>query len=444
MTSFRHNHFLQLLTIAVVLFACKKPDSSVGIGLQPESDVLTLVTVDTLTLNFSTVDEDSLATDKLSSAVLGNVFHPRFGTTRASFATQLRLSAPNINFGNNAVADSVQMKMHFSGGAWGTLTQHTFNVSPLVDTLSLDSEYYSTFSPAIESINLVDPSQAPLSINPIADVITDEDTVSSYLKLKLSTEWGQTILDQDTSTFSSNSNWLEYFPGIVVSSTSGQGAAGIDISSGLSVVRIHYHNDTDTSFYDLQIAPLSARVNLFDQDFVHPLSVFDTPGQGASIPGDEYLYIMSGSGVKARLEIPYLESLNDSLGEGRAVQKAELILPLDEKFYDSRYGAPEMLFILTENEDGDDTSTPDQASAAVNIDGVYDKSAKEFRFNISRTVQQILNRESGMYYGNFSPENPVPPLHIVSSRAGISVQGVVIRGTDVDENPARLVLTLSH
>jgi hypothetical protein len=35
-------------------------------------------------------------------------------------------------------------------------------------------------------------------------------------------------------------------------------------------------------------------------------------------------------------------------------------------------------------------------------------------------------------------------LYIVSSRAGISIQGVVIRGTGVDLNRARLVLTCSH
>lgn len=444
MTDFRLRHLLQLFTLAVVLFACKKPDSGVGLGLQPDSDVLTLVTVDTLTLEFSTVDEDSLATDELSSAVLGNMFHHRFGTTRASFASQLRLSAPNIDFGANAVADSVQMKLHYSGGAWGTLTQHTLMVSPLSDTLSLDSNYYSNYTPNTTGENLVSLNQGPLLLNPSGDVIVGDDTTASYFQVDLNTAWGQTLLDQDTSTFSSNSDWLEYFPGVVVSSLSGQGAVGVDISSGLSVIRLHYHNDTDTAFYDFQFAPLSARVNLFEQDLVGPLSVFNTPNSGASIPGDEFLYVMSSGGVKAKLEIPHLENLNDSLGEGRAIQKAELILPLDEKYYDARQGAHQMLFILTEDEDGNAISTPDQASSAVNIDGFYDATNKEFRFNISRTIQQILNRETGMHYGNFSPDRPVPPLYIVSSRAGISIQGVVIRGTDVDENPARLVLTLSH
>lgn len=444
MTAFKSSHILTLLTVAAVLFACKKPESGIGIGLQPDSDVLTLATVDTLTLNFSTVDEDSLATDEMSTGVIGKVFHPRFGTTHANFATQLRLSAPNIDFGSNAIADSVELRLHHSGGNWGTLTPHTIEVHPLIDTLSLDSTYYSNFNPLVSDENLVDISQGPVSILYTGDEISGDDTISDYIELKLNREWGQTLLDLDTNIYSSNSNWLEYFPGIVVSSTNGQGAAGIDISSGFSVVRLYYHNTLDTAFYDFQIAPLSARVNLFQHDYSSHLSVFNEPGSGASIPGDEFIYIMSGAGVKAQLEIPYIANLNDSLGEGRAVQKAELILPLDEKYYDSRYGAHDHLFILTEDADGVAISTPDQVTSAIDVDGKFDYTNKEYRFNISRTIQHLLNRENGSHYGNFSPENPVPPLHIVSSRAGISIQGVVIRGTDVEENPARLVLTLSH
>ena len=428
-----------------ILGGCKKPDSSIGLGIQPESDILSLYYTDTLTLDMVTVKEDSLATDELSTGVLGTVFHPRFGNVSASFATQLRLSATNVNFGDNPVIDSMYMSLRFSGDAFGTLTPHDIMVRELVDTLVLDSTYYSNFDPETSHDNLVDPLQPPLSLNPTGDVITGEDTLTSQLRIDLNTTLGQTFLDQDTSTFSSNDNFLQFFPGIVVSSNSGQGAAGIDISSGLSIVRMHYHNDNDTSFYDFVISPLSARVNMFHTEFAGNLAPFTNPiDDDFNMPGDEMLYILSSSGVKIKMFIPHLEAVNNTLSPERAVQKAELILPLDESFYDPRYPAHEQLFILTEDENGDLISTPDQASLGVNIDGYFDADAKEFRFNINRTVQQILNRNTGVGYGNFSPDRDVPPLYIVSTRAGISIQGVVIRGTGVDEKRARLVLTCSH
>ena len=75
--------FLLFLCCIVLFTGCLKPESSIGLGLQPETDLLDLVTTDTLTLEIFTVREDSLETDELSTAVLGRVFQPRIGWTTA-------------------------------------------------------------------------------------------------------------------------------------------------------------------------------------------------------------------------------------------------------------------------------------------------------------------------------------------------------------------------
>ncbi|PCJ81946.1 MAG: hypothetical protein COA49_02995 [Bacteroidetes bacterium] len=430
----------------LIFVGCKKPDSSIGLGLQPESDMLNLFVTDTLTIDMVTIREDSLKTDELSTAVLGRVFMPRIGWTTAGFVSQLRLSAPGIDFGANPIVDSLFLNLKFTGDTYGQLSNQSLLVEQLADSISYDSSYYSVFSPEGLHENLVDPSQGPISLNPSEDLIIGEDTVVSMIRLKLKNSLGQTLLNQDTSTFADNQSWLEFFHGIKVTTLAdGVGAAGIDISSGMSLMRLHYHNDVDTAFYDFLISPLSARVNMFEQDYVGELSFLNAPpSDSAFVSGEKSLYVMSGAGLKTEFRIPFLSSINDSLGPERAVQKAELILPLDESFFDSRYPPHEQLFILTETVDGNSVSTPDQISLGVNIDGYYDYEAKEYHFNISRTIQLLLNRESGIGYGNFSPDNPVPPFYIVSSRAGISIQGVVINGTSVVENPARLVLTCSH
>jgi len=435
-----------ILWCLIVFVGCQKPDSSIGLGLQPESEMFGVYTSDTLTVEMVTVREDSLSTARLSAAVLGRVFTPRIGWTTAGFATQLRLSAPGIDFGSNPQVDSLFLSLRFTGDTYGQLSDQSMLVQQLADSLSYDSAYYSNFSPEVTHDILNDLSQGPISINPSQDLIVGEDTVVKQIRINMNPALGQTILDQDTAVFQDNESWLNFFPGIVVSTMEdGVGAAGVDISSGLSLMRLHYHNDNDTSFYDFIISPLSARVNMFTQNYVGELSSLNSPSSdSAFVTGDRSLYVMSGSGLKTQLRIPFLNSITDSLGPERAVQKAELILPLDESLFDSRYPPHEQLFILTENPEGVSISTPDQVSLGINIGGNYDASKKEYRFNISRTIQQLLNREAGFAYGNFSPEDPVPPLYIVSSRAGISIQGVVIRGTGVDLNRARLVLTCSH
>ena len=445
--------FLLFLFCIVLFTGCLKPESSIGLGLQPETDLLNLVTTDTLTLEIFTVREDSLETDELSTAVLGRVFQPRIGWTTAGFATQLRLSAPGVNFGINPQVDSLFLSLRFTGDTYGQLNPQSLLVQQLVDSISLDSTYYSNFNPEVTHEILNDEFQGEISLNPSDDLIIGEDTIVSQIRLNLKPSLGQTILNQDTSVFSNNESWLDFFPGIVVSTQGdGIGAAGIDISSGLSLMRLHYHNDTDTSFYDFIISPLSARVNMFSQDYVAALSSLNSPiNDSVFVDGSRSLYIMSGAGLKTHIKIPFLESINDSITElgdtvslGCAIQKAELILTLDDSYFDSRYPPQEQLYILTENSEGSPISTPDQMSMGVNIDGYYDAQNKSYRFNISRSIQHLLNRSSGAYYGNFSPENPIPPFYIVSSRAGISIQGVVLNGTSAEEKRPRLVITYSH
>ena len=446
--------FLLFLFCIVLFTGCVKPESSIGLGLQPETDLLNLVTTDTLTLEIFTVREDSLETDELSTAVLGRVFQPRIGWTTAGFATQLRLSAPGVNFGTNPQVDSIFLSLRFTGDTYGQLSPQSLLVQQLTDSISLDSTYYSNFNPEVTHDILNDELQGRVSLNPSDDLIIGEDTIVSQIRLNLKSSLGQTILDQDTSVFNNNESWLDFFPGIVVSTQgNGVGAAGIDISSGLSLMRLHYHNDTDTSFYDFLISPLSARVNMFSQDYVAALSTLNSPANDSVfVDGGRSLYIMSGAGLKTHIKIPFLESINnsidtisgDTISLGCAIQKAELIFTLDDSYFDSRYPPQDQLYILTENSEGSPISTPDQMSLGVNIDGYYDSQNKTYRFNISRSIQHLLNRSSGAYYGNFSPENPIPPFYIVSSRAGISIQGVVLNGTDAGENRPQLVITYSH
>jgi hypothetical protein len=105
----------------------------------------------------------------------------------------------------------------------------------------------------------------------------------------------------------------------------------------------------------------------------------------------------------------------------------------------SNYPIPDQLFILTEDAEGRPISTPDQNSIGLNINGSFDQEAQAYRFNISQTMQRMLNGELESDF-----------LHVVSSRAGISLQGVVIEGpapnpmdtTDLAPH-ARLVVTWS-
>ena len=411
---------------------CTKPTTDIGLGLQPASELLDVVVIDTVTVELATLREDSLRTDRLSTGLVGSVYVPRFGQVKASLATQLRLSATDLNFGENPVADSLFLQLRYTGDFYGRLSPSSFSVQPLADSLSFDSAYYSSWTPPTTGDEWVSPLAGAMDLRPADELILGEDTLPPTLRIPLRTDLGQTLVDLDSSTYDENASWFEVIPGVLVQPLDVlHGALAFDINSGLSVMRLHYHNDTDTSFYDFLISPLSARMNLFEHVFEGELAVLDVDESVEELAGTERAYVLSASGTKVRLRFPHLAAFQDSLADVPTVLKAELVLPVEPESFDKPVPAPDRLFVLLENEEGSLSETPDE-EAPIPVDGTYDATRKAYVFNLSSTVQALMK-------GDLDGRE----LYLVSSRRGVSVSSVVLKGTQVDD-PARLTLTLGR
>ena len=427
-----------------ILTGCKKPSTDIGLEFAQE-DLLGLYQTDTLALTFETVREDSLETSHLSTAVLGNMEHPFFGMHQASFAAQLRLSAPDIDFGTNPVVDSIYLSLNYTGDRYGQLSPQYIRVEQLLDTLTFDSAYFSNQSIATTAINLADATFQPVTLNPSETLYIAGDTVAPEVRVYLDDAFGQSLLDAEAAVYDSNQAWREFFPGLLIAtdpSGPGQGAVGIDVTTGLSRMRLHYHSDTDSAAtYDFIINALSPRNNLFEHQWYPPFQALNEAFVTA-LDGSMKAGVFSGAGLKTRVQFPNLTTWESERDDDRAVHKAELWLPVDPNYNDPRYPIPSQLFILSENEFGEAISTPDQTSIGLTINGNYDAAENAYRFNISQTFQQMLN-------GTYQSDR----LYVVSSRAGISLQGVVLNGPAVEPlegdttgwNPkARIVVTWSE
>ncbi|MBO75425.1 MAG: hypothetical protein CMD33_09150 [Flavobacteriales bacterium] len=427
-----------------VLTGCKKPTTDLGLDFAQE-DLLGLHQTDTLALSLETVREDSLETSHLSTAVLGNMEHPFFGLHHASFIAQLRLSAPDIDFGSNPVVDSIYLSLNYTGDRYGQLGPQYIRVEQLVDTISLGSDYYSNQIISTTQVNLADPAFQPVLLNPRENLFIAGDTVAPEVRVYLDNAFGQSLLEANSSIYDSNQAWQEYFPGLLIApdpNGPGQGAVGIDVLTGLSRMRLHYHSDTDSSgTYDFSINALSPRINLFTHQWYPPFQALDE-AYITTLDGSLQAGVFSGAGLKTRVQFPGLSSWESERADNRAVHKAELWLPVDPYYNDPRYPIPSQLFILSENEEGEAVPTPDQTSIGLAINGNYDSAEKAYRFNISQTFQQMLN-------GTYESDK----LYVVSSRAGVSLQGVMLNGPAVQplegdttgwKPNARLVVTWSE
>ena len=420
--------FLGCLLFAIL--GCTKPSTDIGLGIQPEAEVLG-VSLDTISVEMVTLREDSLETDDLSTGLVGQVFHPRFGTVDVSLATQLRLSATGIDFGSSPVADSMHLILRYTGDWYGTLQPQSFSVQPLQDSLSLDSSYFSNYQAATTSEEWVDMDQMPIALDPLNATIFGNDTLGEVLRIPLRNDIAQSIVDLDPSTFAGNTNLLNHLPGLLIQrNDGGKGVVAVDISSGLSILRIHYHNDSDTTFYDFAISPLSARVNLFEHDWVGDLIAFNNP-EVKERADDGVCFVMSGSGCKTEVRFDELDALQNPGGPAPTVLRAELVVPVEEPWFDKRYGPQDQLFILMNAPGEPSEPTPDQV-APIPVGGEYDRANHSYRFNLTSTVQALIN-------GALADHE----FHIVSGRAGISVSGVVLKGA-VGETSSKLYLTLGE
>ena len=293
-----------------ILTGCKKPTTEIGLEYA-EEDLLGLHQTDTLALKFETVREDSLETSHLSTAVLGNMEHPFFGMHQAGFAAQLRLNTPDIDFGSNPVVDSIYLSLNYTGDRYGELSPQNIEVYPLVDSLSFDSAYYSNQSFETTEVNLADPSYQPVVLNPSETLYIGADTAAPEVRIYLDEAFGQTLLELDTAIYDSNQDWSEYFPGLLVMpdpNGPGNGAVGIDVTTGISRLRLHYHNDNDSAaVFDFLINALSPRNNLFDHQWYPPFQALDE-AYITALDGSQQSGVFSGAGLKTRIQFPDLAS----------------------------------------------------------------------------------------------------------------------------------------
>ena len=428
------------------LISCEKPEESIGIDLQPEDDILRISAIDSFTVVVRTIEEDSIRTEGVTPALFGAYIDPVFGFTKAGHYTELRLSTANPRFYTDGsgidkiVIDSMVLNLSYLDlqgiPIYGSLGDQFVQVFEIDDTLSLDSIYYDNSVLNIIEEDLVEPGFNLSSMNYRDSSIVDEVAIRPSLRLPIKKEIGQRILDGTGESGLTATEFIELINGLYI--TVDENASGVNLrNTGIvsfnnfdrsSRLEMYYRDtfgsDPDTLFYDFEIRGSTGKFNVFEHDF----------GRGAEaelvrqinypeVKGDKSLYVQSMSGTKLEIDLPYIENLRDSTG--LAISKAELVLPVREGTT-NRFAPPIGMFIFGLDEEGDAFLIDDQLDGAGFVDGQYDPVEEEYRFIISRFLQQVISSDRE-FYG----------LEIVTERAAFSPNRAVINGPNYPspENP---------
>ena len=414
-----------ILFASFVLAGCRKPGSDLGLGLQPEGELLDLRT-DTLTFSLEMVPVDSLRTDERSRLLLGNTIDPISGLTSAFFSTELRLSQTSIDFGEEPVCDSLIFTLRFNGPSYGLNFDQMLRVEQLADTLSIDSAYYARDIPATIPVNLASSFGQPVQMHPSESVIVGNDTLSAQVRIPLDPNFGQGLLDTDSSVYATNEAWRTWFKGLQVRSESGGGGiVSLEPNAGISYLTLHYHNTEDTTSYNFVINSNAARVGHFRHSWPPEFARLND-----SLPTElaERVALVGASGSYLRLDLSGIDSLEVS--EGTVINRAEVVLPVED--VPSKLPRPAILTAFMRGMSGGLELTPEASSPGVTYGGTYAVNRNAYILNLPVYAQRRLNGEETRPY-----------VYLYSELSSVALEQVVFH-TPVITPQAAFVVTRSE
>ena len=409
--------FIILLTLITIIpfNACKKEADQVGIGLRPEEDIVTVLFNDTTSIEAYTILEDSIKTDETQINLIGSYVDPVFGTTTSTLYTQIRLSENGYDFGDNPVLDSVVLAMQYYTYYGDTNTSIQLRAYQLTESLYPDSVYYSDQTMEYDPAELANHTFYPRPTTPVA---VGEDTVLAQLRVRLSDDFGNMILNAPSSAMLDNENWLEYFKGFALQpekATSGGSILSFDLMSLNSNVIVYYSNDEQDSLqFVFVINDNCARfMNYEHYDYQDASPEFKSQVLDENTElGNEQLYLQAMAGVKVMVKFPYIKNLVSS---GKvAINEAKFVIN-DIDPAEELYPSPNRLIVVGVDEEGDNFILPDQFQFYYG--GYYDTTNRQVVFRITQYIQSLL-RDDTEDHG----------LHLIVASASLVANRQMING----------------
>jgi len=390
--------YILIFALPVLILSCNKDPERIGIGLQPDEDKLEVYTSDTTTLYGYSVFEDSIRTDETTVSLLGSYFDPVFGSSTASIYTQVRLSTTSVTFGENPVLDSIVLAFEYTGGYYGDTSYfQNFKVYRIInDSIIGDSAYYSN-----QNLELGDElANINIAPSPTDSVMVDTLKYKAQLRIPLSEDFGNSILNANEDDLASNDAFLQFLRGVYVTSEKvlwGGAILYFDLVAVNSRMSIYYSNDeSDSLSYNFTISSGNARFMNFEH-YGYENAGADFKAQllnGDTTLGQDKMYLQSMAGVKARFNFPYIK---DWVKNGDIVIN-EARLTINNYYPDDDYYAPPPVLVVKKlNDDGTSAFIPDQFEGTAYYGGAYDAETGEYFFRISRYIQSILTGDEENY-----------------------------------------------
>lgn len=376
--------FALICTVFLTAYACKKTPQEIGTDLQPSVTQIAVAFTDASDIVAHTENVSSVSATNLYMLSLGNMNDTVFGITNFDFYTQFSLTTESQTWGANAVADSVVLNLVYSGYYGDTTEYLTVRVHELEEGMLSDTSYKSN-----QSFDYDPTILANLSFSPRP--LTTPDTVldRGVLRIPIDPSLGNKFIANE-SHMTSNDHFKEFFKGLYVDCEQTNAAGPVcyfNPTHSYTYMRVYYHNDTDTLFYDFGISSNDVWVNHYSHDYTGHEYIFDDNSR---------LYVQGSAGTKVWLDFPTIKEWADAQPGHVVINEAKLVLT-GAVTDTALYTPPASLILVGEKHNGADTTyvyLPDQYEGSSYFGGYYDSGNGTVWFRISEYIQKLVLKGS--------------------------------------------------
>ncbi|RAV27917.1 DUF4270 family protein [Sinomicrobium soli] len=393
--------YLNFLLLLILFCSCGDDnlyDTDFNAGQDFTGSNVRVLSVDSLTIDMSTVKFDSLITSDATRILLGQYTDTVFGKTTASSFFELLPDSYSIN--NDGIYDSISLFLNYDRYYYNdTLQPFTIQVKELTSRVkpSKGDSFYNTSIIPYQQDNL---GQTTFYPKPLGS----KDSV----EIKLSDSFGEALFDRiQQKKITTADQMREYFKGITLQpGTDDDGAVlGFSTSSGESFMRIYYatHETEEPTVrsLDLHITTGNAPATFFNRITSENE---DTPfanltDQETVLPSGEAgnkSYIQGGTGLTTRIRFPSVKSLYELDGKGTLLSATMKIKPTPD-YYDKKMPLRDTLSIYVTDLNNDISGQLTDLSSNT-VFAILNRENQEFNqvyYEISLTsyIESILSAE---------------------------------------------------
>lgn len=376
----------------MTLFSCGT-DSDTG-EFVVGSDYLAVgnkvILIDTMTVEMSTINFDSLITSGKNRILIGNYEDPIYGKVKSNSYFQLASDSYSLkNDGSdtestNYVFDSISMILKYDKYYYGDTTRvQTFNIHRLNQKVKPninDKNFYnnSVLSYSDESLGTISYKPRPVGKDSISLKMDNAFGVALFQKLKK-----REITDFDS--------FSEYLKGLVLVPSVSNSANVIGFHVASSKVRLYYSKyqaNTEEVPYilDFKISDAQKQFNAVSLDKTGTI-IQNLPASNSKLSSaltNRQGFIQSGTGVACRIDFPNIKQLKRISANG-AIVDAQLFLKPVNNTYSEKYPLEDSLKVyVSDNLNRISTSLVNSAGTAVF--GILNKKKDEFNENVGYSV----------------------------------------------------------